>query len=183
MATAEFFQIFWHIECSTFIASSFRIWNSSSGIPSPQLTLFVLMLRQAYLTSYSGMSGSRWVSIPSWLSGSLRSLCIVLRVFLPPLLNLFCFCYVLAVSVLYFTHSCMQCSLAFSNFLEEISSLSHSVANYMWRWMRKLDNFNSSDWVFFKIALLFGLKYYTFWNFRPYSKDNIPAIRMNNWFD
>ena len=27
------FQICWHIECSTFIASSFRIWNSSTGIP------------------------------------------------------------------------------------------------------------------------------------------------------
>ena len=31
------FQIFWHIECSTFTASSFRIWNSSTGIPSPPL--------------------------------------------------------------------------------------------------------------------------------------------------
>ena len=26
------FQICWHIECSTFTASSFRIWNSSAGI-------------------------------------------------------------------------------------------------------------------------------------------------------
>ena len=34
------FQICWHIECSTFTASSFRIWNSSSGIPSPPLTFF-----------------------------------------------------------------------------------------------------------------------------------------------
>ena len=31
------FQICWHIECSTFTASSFRIWNSSAGIPSPSL--------------------------------------------------------------------------------------------------------------------------------------------------
>ena len=29
------FQICWHIECSTFTASSFRIWMSSTGIPSP----------------------------------------------------------------------------------------------------------------------------------------------------
>ena len=29
------FHICWHIECSTFTASSFRIWNSSTGIPSP----------------------------------------------------------------------------------------------------------------------------------------------------
>ena len=28
------FQIYWHIECSTFTASSFRIWNSSTRIPS-----------------------------------------------------------------------------------------------------------------------------------------------------
>ena len=33
------FQICWHIECSNFTASSFRIWNSSTGIPS--LTSFV----------------------------------------------------------------------------------------------------------------------------------------------
>ena len=26
------FQVCWHIECSTFTASSFRIWNSSTGI-------------------------------------------------------------------------------------------------------------------------------------------------------
>ena len=31
------FQICWRIECSTFTASSFRIWNSSSGIPSPKV--------------------------------------------------------------------------------------------------------------------------------------------------
>ena len=67
------FQICWHIECSTFTASSFRIWNSSTGIPSPPLALFVVMLPLARLTSHSRMSGSRWVITPSWLSGSLRS--------------------------------------------------------------------------------------------------------------
>ena len=67
------FQICWHIECSTFTASSSRIWKSSTGIPSPPLALFVVMLRKAHLTSHSRMSGSRWVIIPSWLSGSWRS--------------------------------------------------------------------------------------------------------------
>ena len=38
------FQMCWHIECSTFTASSFRIWNSSAGIPSTPLALFVAML-------------------------------------------------------------------------------------------------------------------------------------------
>src|SRR5574337_942278 len=48
-------------------------------------------------------------------------------VFLPPLLNIFCFCWVHTISVLYRAHLCMKCSLSISNFLEEISSLSHSV--------------------------------------------------------
>ena len=67
------FQICWHIECSTFTASSFRIWNSSTGIPSPPLALLVVMPSKAHLTSHSRMSGSRWVITPSWLSGSWRS--------------------------------------------------------------------------------------------------------------
>ena len=54
-------------------ALSFRIWNSSTGIPSPPLALFVVMLPKAHLTSHSRMSGSSWVIRPSWLSGSWRS--------------------------------------------------------------------------------------------------------------
>ena len=65
------FQICWHTECSTFSASSFRIWNSSTGIPSPPLALFMVMLPEAHLTSHSRMSGSRVIT-PSWLSGSWR---------------------------------------------------------------------------------------------------------------
>ena len=67
------FQICWHIECSTSTASSFRIWNISTGIPTPPLALFVVMLSKALLTSHFRMSGSRWVITPSWLSGSCRS--------------------------------------------------------------------------------------------------------------
>ena len=67
------FQICWHIECSTFTALSFRIWNSSTGIPSPPLTLFIVKLLKAHLTSHSRMSGSEWVITPSWLSGPWRS--------------------------------------------------------------------------------------------------------------
>ena len=33
------FQLCWHIEYSTFTASNFRIWNSSTGILSPPLAL------------------------------------------------------------------------------------------------------------------------------------------------
>ena len=67
------FQICWHIECSTFTASSFRIWNSSTGIPSPSLALFIVMLPKAHLTLHSKMSHSRWVITPLWLYESSRS--------------------------------------------------------------------------------------------------------------
>jgi len=60
------FQICWHVECSTFTASSFRIWNSSAGIPSPPLALFVVMLPKVHLTLHD-------VCRPLWLSGSWRS--------------------------------------------------------------------------------------------------------------
>ena len=75
----------------TFTASAFRIWNNSTGIPSPPLALFIMVLPKAHLTSHSRMFGSRWVITPWWLSGSWRSFCIAC-VFLPPLLNIFCFC-------------------------------------------------------------------------------------------
>ena len=67
------FQICWHVECSTFTASSLRIWNSSTGIPPPPVPLFVVILPNAHLTSHSRMSGSRWMITPSWLSGLWRS--------------------------------------------------------------------------------------------------------------
>ena len=67
------FQICWHIERSTFTASAFRIWNSSTGIPSAAVALFIVMLPKAHLTLHSRMSGFRWVITPSWLSGSIRS--------------------------------------------------------------------------------------------------------------
>ena len=46
------FQICWHIACSTFTESFFRIWNSSTRIPSPPLALFIAMLSKAHLTSH-----------------------------------------------------------------------------------------------------------------------------------
>ena len=66
------FQICWHFECNTLTTSSLGIRNSSAGIPSLSLALFVVMLPKVHLTSHSRMSGSRWVITPSWLSGSLR---------------------------------------------------------------------------------------------------------------
>ena len=123
------FQICWHIECNTFTASSFRIWNSSTEIPSHPLALFVVMLPQAHLTSsHSRISYSRLVIITSWLSGSWTSFLYRSSVY---------FCYLFLISsasvrsipfsAFYCVHLCMKCSLGISNFLEEISSLSHSI--------------------------------------------------------
>ena len=67
------FQICWHIDCSTFKASSFRIWSSSTGIQSPPLAFFIVVLPKPQLTLHSRMSGSRWVTTPLWFCGSSRS--------------------------------------------------------------------------------------------------------------
>ena len=58
-----FFYIYWDIEGRIFAAWFFRIWTSSTEIPSPPLALFVVMLPNVYLTSHSRRSGSRWVII------------------------------------------------------------------------------------------------------------------------
>ena len=63
------FQICWHFECSTFTVSSFRIWNSSTGIPLCPLAFFIVRLHKAHLTLHYKMSGSRWVITPLWLYG------------------------------------------------------------------------------------------------------------------
>ena len=67
------FQTCWHIKCSTFTALSFRMWKSTTGIPSPTLNLFVMMLPKAHLSSHSRISCSSPAITPSWLSGSWRS--------------------------------------------------------------------------------------------------------------
>ena len=120
------FQICWHIECST-LTSSFRIWNSLARIPSPPLALFIVMFPKAHLTSHSRMFGSMWAITPSWFAGSLELFCIVLLCILAHHLNIFCFCSIPTISILYGAYLCMKCSLDISNFLEDIFSLSHSI--------------------------------------------------------
>ena len=119
-----------HVECSTLTTSSFRIWNSSAGIPSLLLTLFAVMLPKGHLTSYSRMSGSRWVTIALWLSGSLRP-----SLYSSPVYS----CYVLISSAsvrsllfLTFILPIFAWNIPLHwknipNFLEEISSLSDSI--------------------------------------------------------
>ena len=97
----------------------FQDLKHSAGVSSPSLGFCIVMLPKAQLTLYSRMSGSRRVTTPSWLSGSLR----------PFLYSSVYSCHLLissAVSVLYWAHLCMKYSVHISNFLE-ISGLSHSV--------------------------------------------------------
>ena len=120
------FQICWHVECSTFTASSFRIWNNSAGIPSPPLALFIVMLPKAHLTSHSRMSSSRWVTTALWLFGSLQSFLYSSSVYS---------CHLFLIS--FASVHCHFCPLLFPSlhemlpwyltFLEEISSLSHCI--------------------------------------------------------
>ena len=116
------FQICWLIEYSTFTASSFRIWNSSTGIPSPPLALFIVMLPKAHLTSHSRMSGSRCVITPSWSSGSWRSFLYSSSVYSCHLF-LVSSASVRSIQFPSFIESIFacKCSLGISNFLEEIS--------------------------------------------------------------
>ena len=120
------FQICWHSECSTFTGWSFRIWNSSTGIPSPPLALFIVILPEAHLTSHSKMFGSRWVITPCDYLGHEDLFC-SFSVYSCHLFLTFCFFYVYNIPVLYCAHFCMKCFLGISNFLEEISNLSHSI--------------------------------------------------------
>ena len=71
VATAEFSKFAGIIECSTFTASSFRIWKSSTGIQSLPLVLVIVMLPKAHLTLHSRMSGSMQVITSLWLSSYL----------------------------------------------------------------------------------------------------------------
>ena len=105
----------------------FKTWNSSTGIPSTPLTLFVKMLPKAHLTSHSRISGSRWVITSSWLSQSLR-----------PLLHSFsvysCHLFLISSALLGPYHLCpllcpslQKIPLNISSFPEEISNLCHST--------------------------------------------------------
>ena len=121
------FQICWHMECSIFTASSFRIWNSSAGIPSPPIALFVLMLPKAHLISHSRMSGSTWVVTPSLLSGSWSSFLYSSSVYSCHLFLIFA-ASVRSIPFLFFIVPSFAWKVPLvSIFLEEISSPSHSV--------------------------------------------------------
>ena len=111
------FQICWHTECSTLTASSFRTLKSSTEIQSPPLALFIILPR-AHLTSHSKMSGSRWVTIPPWLSGSFRPFLYSSAVYS---------CHLFLIS------SAFVRSLPFLSFIVQ-----YSIVNYRWNIVQKI---------------------------------------------
>ena len=121
------FQICWHIECSSLTVSAFRIWNNLPGIPSFPLALFIMMLPKAhFLCTLGCLALDEWSHHRGCL-GQEDLLCIVLLFILTTflkylllLLGPYCFCP-------YYAHIFMKCSLGIFNFLDEISSLSHSI--------------------------------------------------------
>ena len=115
------FQSCWHIECNTFTASSFRIWNSSTGIPS----LLLVMLPKAHMTLHSRISGSSWVITPLWLSGSWRFFLYSSSVYSCHLF-LISSTSVRCIPFLSFIESIFAWNVPLVS-LEEISSLSHSI--------------------------------------------------------
>ena len=72
------FQICWHIECSTFIASSFRIWNSSAGIPSLLLILFIVIFQMTRPLDFKLQDVWLWVSEHMIMAIWVINFCIVL---------------------------------------------------------------------------------------------------------
>ena len=65
------FSNLWTYWVQPLTMSSFRIINSSVGILSPPLALFIVILPKVHLTLHSRMSDSSWVTTASWISRSL----------------------------------------------------------------------------------------------------------------
>ena len=151
------FHICGHIECSTFTTSSFRIWNSSTGIPSPPLALLIVMLPKAHLTSHSKISGSRCMITSSWLSCLWSSFLYSSSVFSCHLFLISSASVRSILSVLYWAHLCMKYSLGISNFLEEISNLSHCVVFLYFFALITEEGFLISPWYCLELCIQMGI--------------------------
>ena len=102
-------QICWLIEFSTFTASSFTIWNSSTGIPSLPLALFIwCFLRHTWLCIPGCLALGEGSHHHGYLGHKelLLLLFVVLLCILATSFNIFCFCEVHTISVPY----CAQCA-------------------------------------------------------------------------
>ena len=116
------FQTCWHTECSTFTASSFRIWNSSTGILSSPLALSTVVF-----------PNPTWLHIPGCLAQGEWSYHCGLTSH-EDLFWIILLCHILissasvrSIPFLSFFVPIFAWNVGISNFLEEISSLFHFV--------------------------------------------------------
>ena len=63
------------------------------------------------------------------------------------------------ISVLYWAHLCIKCSLGFSNFLEEISSLSHSIVFLYFFALITEEGFLISPWYSLELCIQMGISF------------------------
>ena len=115
------------------------------------------MLPKAHLTSHSRMSSSRWVITPLWLSGSWTSFLYSSSVYSFYLFLIYSASVRSIASVLYCANLCMKSSLGISNFLEEISSLSHSIVFLYFFAMITEEGFLISPWYSLEFCIQIGI--------------------------
>ena len=117
------------------------------------------MLPKVHLTSLCRMSGCSWVMPPSWLCGSSRSLLyssvyschLSLISIASEMVRIF--------SVLYCTHLCMKYSLGISNFLKEISILSHYIVSLYFFSLFTLEVFLISPCYSLELCIQMGISF------------------------
>ena len=80
-------------------------------------------------------------------------------VFLPPLFNIVCFCYVRTISVLCWAYFCIKCSLGISNFLKEMPSLSHSIVFLYFFALITEESFLISPCYFLGLCIQMGISF------------------------
>ena len=124
-----------------------------------------MMLPIAHLTSHSRMSGSRCVITSLWLSRSLRSFLFSFSVNFCHLL-LISFSSVKTIPFPLLCSFCMKCSLGISNFLDEISSLSHSIVSLYFFALITEEGFLISPCSSFELCIQMGISFFFSFAFR-----------------
>ena len=123
-------QICWHKEGSTLTASSFRIWKSSTEFHHlHKLSLQVSFLSPTRLHIPGCPALGEWYIIV--LNWNRKIFC----VFLPPLLNSFCFSYVHTISVFYYAHFAWNFPLVSLTFLKRSVDFPILFISFIyWHW-------------------------------------------------
>ena len=132
------------------------------------------------------MSASRWLITPSWLSWSLISFLYNYSVYFPTLLNIFC--EVHTISVLYCAHLCMKFSFGISHFLEDLSSLSHSIVFLYFFALITEEGFLISPWYSLELCIMvisflvsFAFSFSSFHSYLPPLATILPLFVSCSW--